>query len=63
MVRFQSVLDSRACNESRFKAPRIEELGCGKNDSHAEGKYFYDNQIQFNSTCFIVEINVVHTMI
>ncbi len=37
IVRHQIVIDARASNESKFTAPRIEELGCGRSFSHAEG--------------------------
>lgn len=39
VVRKQTVVDSVSSNERKFSSRNMDELGCGKYPSHAEGYY------------------------
>ena len=38
VVRRQPVIDVASSNDSKFNRPTVDEVGCGKPFSHAEGR-------------------------
>ena len=50
VVRRQPVIDAEKMNESKFNTPRIEELGCGRSASHAEGQKRYMHNLTDSQT-------------